>query len=167
MGKTVTSHSLQLVTFSTTVPISEVISRLDKEIAKPSAPGMSGLMGSATSKDAFEDRVKSLVGPSGFLYFNEVNHSNWLQLYSSTPRVVVYVIGNPLFAQTVLQYDLRAAYNIPPRLLVLEKADGTGTDVIYHLPSTVMALNDNEMLKTAAEAIDSKLESLVERITAV
>jgi hypothetical protein len=67
----------------------------------------------------------------------------------------------------MLQYDLRGAYNIPPRLLILEKADGTGTDVLYHLPSSVMALNDDKMLKAAAEALDSKLEALVESITAV
>ncbi|KAJ7700027.1 hypothetical protein B0H17DRAFT_1048270 [Mycena rosella] len=168
MVKTVTSHSLQVVTFSTTLPISEVLSRLDKEVAKPAsgAPALSLARGAPTSKEDLQMRVESAVGPSGFLYFNEYNHG-WLKLYSSTPQVVIYVIGNPIIGQTMLQYDLRGAYNIPPRLLVLQKADGAGTDVIYHLPSSVMVLDHNERLKTAVEALDSKLESLVERITAV
>ncbi|KAJ6599123.1 hypothetical protein DFH09DRAFT_902399, partial [Mycena vulgaris] len=38
--------------------------------------------------------------------------------------LVVYVLGNPLIGQSMLQCDLRGAHNIPPRLLVLEKADG-------------------------------------------
>ncbi|KAJ7179935.1 hypothetical protein C8R43DRAFT_382814 [Mycena crocata] len=169
MAKTVSSHSLQIVTFSTSLTVSEVISRLDAQIGKGTMPGLTPtLTGGSTSKDELQTRVNSAVGPSGFLYFNEFNHGNWLQLYSSTRRVVVYVLGNPIIAQTMLQYDLRGAYNIPPRLLVLEKADGTGTDVIYHLPSSVMVLeDDNEELKAAAKVLDSKLESLVEKITAV
>ncbi|KAJ7368243.1 hypothetical protein DFH08DRAFT_830840 [Mycena albidolilacea] len=167
MPKTVTSHTLQIVTFSTTLPFVEVTSRLDKQIGKGAALMLPGFAGGATSKEELEANVDSKVGPSGFLYFNEFNHGAWLQLFASSPRVVVYVLGNPLVAQTMLQYDLRGAYNIPPRLLVLEKADGTGTEVIYHLPSSVIALSDNEKLRVAAQALDSKLEALVESITAV
>jgi len=168
MTKTVTSHNLQIVTFSTTLPFAEVTSHLDKQIGKGSALMLPGFKGGATSKEQLEAHVNSTVGPSGFRYFNEFNHGAWLQLFnSSTPRVIVYVLGNPLIAQTMLQHDLRGAYNIPPRVLVLEKADGTGTDVVYHLPSSVIALSDNEKLRAAAEALDSKLEALVESITAI
>ncbi|KAJ7667963.1 hypothetical protein DFH06DRAFT_1184073, partial [Mycena polygramma] len=166
MSKTVISHTLQIVTFSTALPFAQVISRLDEQIAKGKAPGAAGLR-RATSKEELEVTVNELVGPSGFLYFNEYNHGSWLQLFSSSPQVIVYVLGNPLIAQTMLQYDLRGAYNIPPRLLVLEKSDGTGTDVLYHLPSSVMVLSHNEKLKAAAEVLDKKLEALVKRITAV
>lgn len=174
---------MQTQLHSTTLPFSEVISRLDKQIAKGTTSDFTGGSSRATSKEELQSQVDSIVGPSGFLsvlpsfkmhrdlrrgrYFNEFNHGNWLQLYSSSPRVIVYVLGNPIIAQTMLQYDLRGAYNIPLRLLILEKADGTGTDVLYHLPSSVMAPNDDKMLKAAAEALDSKLEALVESITAV
>ncbi|KAF7352844.1 TT1751-like protein [Mycena venus] len=168
MAKTVTSHNLQIVTFSTTLQFSEVTSRLDKQIGKGEALMLPGFKGGVTSKEDLQAHVSSMIGPSGFRYFNEFNHGAWLRLYnSSTPRVVVYVLGNPVIAQTMLQYDLRGAVNIPPRLLVLEKADDAGTDVVYHLPSSVIALSDNEKLRAAAEALDSKLEALVESITAV
>ncbi|KAJ7937108.1 hypothetical protein B0H13DRAFT_2302846 [Mycena leptocephala] len=144
MSKTVTSHTLRIVTFS------HIASR--QANSKGTASGFTGGSSRATSKEELQSQVDSIVGPSGFLYFNEFNHGNWLQLYSSSPRVIVYVLGNPTIAQTMLQYDLRR---------------GTGTDVLYHLPSSVMALNDDKMLKAAAEALDSKLEALVESITAV
>ncbi|KAJ7276338.1 hypothetical protein B0H12DRAFT_1084863 [Mycena haematopus] len=165
MTKTITSHNLQIVTFSTALSFPEVTSRLDAQIGKGNAL-VPELMRGATSKEALETQVDSRVGPSGFLYFNEFNHGAWLQLFSSSPRVVVYVLGNPLIAQTFLQHDLRGALNIPPRLLVLEKADGTGTDVVYHLPSSVIALDGNEKVRVAAEGLDGKLEALVESITA-
>ncbi|KAJ6571795.1 hypothetical protein B0H19DRAFT_1131249 [Mycena capillaripes] len=164
MTKIVTSHTLQLVTFSTTISFSEVVSRLDKQIGKGIGAGFD--LGGATSKEELQTHVDSVVGPSGFLYFNEFNHGNWLQLYSASPRVVVYVIGNPIIGKNMLPHDLRGAYNIPPRLLVLEKSDGTGTDVVYHLPSSVIVLGHNEMLRAAAETLDRKMEALVKGITA-
>ncbi|KAJ6515950.1 hypothetical protein C8R45DRAFT_1087090 [Mycena sanguinolenta] len=167
MPKTVTSHTLQLVTFSTILPFSEVTSRLDAQIGKETVLSLPVLTsGAATSIEAFEAHVKSRVGPSGFLYFNEHNHGGWMKLFSSSRRAVLYVLGNPLVGQTFLQYDLRGALNIPPRVLVLETADGAGTEVVYHLPSSLIALDDNEKLRAAAEGLDSKLEALVESITA-
>jgi uncharacterized protein (DUF302 family) len=86
------------------------------------------------------------------------------------PGIVVYTIGNPLFAQPIMIYNPFAAYSIPPRLLIIENPDGTGTTVSYHLPSSVMGMSvgENEpTLQIELEALDEKLEKLVQRITAV
>ena len=83
----------------------------------------------------------------------------------NVPTATVYTIGNPVIAETMMRHDLRAALNIPPRLLILEKADGRGTDIIYHLPSSVMALGDNTALKAAAQILDDKVERLLTKVT--
>lgn len=79
---------------------------------------------------------------------------------------MVYTIGNPTIAQTMLKWDLRGAYNIPPRLLVLEKPAG-GTIVLYHQPSSVMVFDDNASLKAAAEELDAKLDRMLTRVTSL
>lgn len=83
---------------------------------------------------------------------------------STHSAAVIYTIGNPLVAQGILLYDVRAGYNIPPRLMILEKADGIGTNVIYHLPSSVMVLTDDPRLKAAAEDLDAKLEKMITEV---
>ncbi|KAK7022239.1 TT1751-like protein [Favolaschia claudopus] len=160
MAKIVTSHTLQIVTFSTTLPFAEVISRLDKQIGKGTTTGGSpvSVTRALTSKEDLETQINNFVGPSGFGYFNEFNHGRWLQLYSISTQAVVY---------PVMQHDMHGTLNIPPRLLVLGKQDSAGTEVIYHLPSSVIALNDDPKLRAAAERWDSKLEALVESITVV
>lgn len=86
---------------------------------------------------------------------------------NDTPATAIYTIGNPLIAQGILRYDLRAGLHIPPRLLVLEKEDRTGTRVMYQLPSSIMVLPDNKNpeLKEVAEGLDRKFEALARRIT--
>ena len=83
------------------------------------------------------------------------------------PSTLVYTIGNPLIAQKIIKNNVFAAYNIPPRLLILEKPD-VGTTVSYHLPSSVMGQPEGgEDLNLLAnlQNLDNKLETLVKRIT--
>ncbi|KAJ7893001.1 hypothetical protein B0H13DRAFT_2339836 [Mycena leptocephala] len=171
MAKSTSSHTLQVVTFTTPLSISIVLARLDTEIAK-TASGPPALTAGAESQKELEARVHSVVGPSGFVfvlfcfslsspandpltrefldsYFSEIDFGALLQLHTKArpPRAVVYVIGNPLIAQSILQHSVRAAHNAPLRVLFTETADGAGRRV-------------------AAEGLDRKLEGLVERITA-
>jgi len=102
----------------------------------------------------------------------EIQHHKLLKLADGIdkPGIVVYTIGNPLFAQLIMKYNPLAAYNIPPRLLIIEKPDGTGTTVAYHLPSSVMGVpaGENEpTLQMELKALDEKVERLVRKITAV
>ena len=84
------------------------------------------------------------------------------------PSALLYTIGNPLIAQMILKHNILAALNIPPRLLIQEKSDEIGTTVSYYLPSSMMARpeGDNDpVLQVGLQDLDSKLKTLVERIT--
>ena len=103
-------------------------------------------------------------------HFLDLRHHSWMNVYDNidnTPQAILYVIGNPIIAQSIMRHDFRSALNIPLRLLVLEKEDRSGTCVIYHLPSSVMNLTDNEELRRATQVLDEKLDTLVNHITAV
>ena len=49
----------------------------------------------------------------------------------------------------------------PVEILVTEKENGQGTDIVYVLPSSLILVEENPRLRTAAEALDAKLASLV------
>ena len=77
---------------------------------------------------------------------------------------MVYTIGNPLLAHSLMLHDVRAALNVPLRLLVLENPDTGGTKITYHLPSSVLTLTDNPDLRVDAEALDLKLERMLTNV---
>ncbi|KAK7049578.1 hypothetical protein VNI00_005609 [Paramarasmius palmivorus] len=165
--KTVTPFTAQLVTFETTTSPEQVVSRLDEQLRRPNCAGLIPLLSTATSKEALEDGVREIRQGNDFMYFLSMQHEKWLKLYDdNVPFVSVYTIGNPIVAQSIMKHELRAAYNIPPRLLIAEKEDRTGTRVIYHLPSSVMAIdNSNPELAAALKALDEKLERLIIKVT--
>lgn len=99
----------------------------------------------------------------------EFGHHRWLSVFDgkSHPPTTVYTIGNPFTAQALMQHDLHLAYYIPPRLLIAEKADGSGTNVIYHLPSSIMVVEHNPELLAAVKVLDGKIDRLISKVTAV
>ncbi|KAF8639717.1 hypothetical protein AX17_000979 [Amanita inopinata Kibby_2008] len=163
MIKTITTFTAQLVTFESTSSFKEVIARLDSALNKEGSKQIMVKLGAATSKGEVEELVNGTRGTSDLLYFFEINHHKWLNVYEERqcPAAVIYTIGNPIIAHTIIKHDIRAAYNIPPRLLVLENPDRSGVKVIYHLPSSVMALTNDTNIRAAAEYLDSKLDKLV------
>jgi uncharacterized protein (DUF302 family) len=88
-----------------------------------------------------------------------------------SPLLVTYTIGDPLFAQKIISRNSWAAVCIPPRLVVVEKADRSGTSVYFHTASSIMSMaahegeRDEELEKILA-ALDMKLEALIMHITA-
>ncbi|KAF8913845.1 hypothetical protein CPB84DRAFT_15886 [Gymnopilus junonius] len=170
MTKTVITFMAKLVNFDTTLPFAKVISRLDVEINKAGSTKILGDLRAVRNQEEFMSVVKKTTTGQDFLYFWEVPHNVLLKFADGKdkPGIVVYTFGNPLFAQAILKDNPFAAYNIPPRLLILEKPDGA--TVSYHLPSSVMGVpngENNAVLQAELDALDQKVERLAMKVTAV
>jgi len=164
MLKEITEFTGKLVTFETTLPITEVIARLERELTPVEALNVQ----KAKSKDELVAKINQATGDGDFLLFSVMVHSQWLDTYhgiDTTPVTRLYTFGNPLIAQGILGQDLRAALNIPPRLLVTEKEDHSGTKVLYHLPSSTMVIDDNAHMREVVATLDAKVEKLVVKVT--
>ncbi|KAJ7634581.1 hypothetical protein FB45DRAFT_1056589 [Roridomyces roridus] len=173
--KKVETFDLQLVTYSTPLPVDVVIARLDAEVVKDKCPGKEFGAGEGfKTKEEVEAALTAGIGPSGLIYFTEFDHGKWLPFYQDPPfskparRVLFYHIGNPIIAETMIRHDIRASHNLPPRVLIVEREDGSGTDVHFHLPSSVIYLNrPHTEMKAATDRLDRIFEGIGERITAV
>ena len=111
-----------------------------------------------------------------YRYFADTAYHRWMNTYfgtTNTPQTYVYVLGNPLIAQTMLQHDLSGALHIPPRILVTEKADRSGTRVIYDDPASTIPVplsegnTVNSELQAAGGSLGEKLEGLIRAIVNV
>ena len=187
MKKCTSPFTAQLVTHDTPLPFKEVIARLDTEVNKPGSSDFLAKFRTVRTKFEMEELILASLGAKDFLYvhrwmsyllyrrhdsqshsyFLEMNHDKWMNLYTDEigPQAVVYTLGNPLLAATIMQRDIRAGYSLPPRLMIVQKPDGDGTNVMYHLPSSVVAWEDNPGLKAALEVLNDKLDQMVTRIT--
>lgn len=114
--------------------------------------------------DSFRERIESHVGPSGFMLFGLFDHGAWITKTGIDRRVLRVILGNPLIAITMLRHDVSAGLFAPVEMLLTD--EGAGSSLTYVKPSSLMVVEPNAELLSAAEQLDAKLAALAEKATA-
>ena len=112
---------------------------------------------------SYEERVESHVGPSGFMLFGLFDHGGWITRAGIDRKALRVILGNPLIAITMLRHDVTAGLFAPVELLLTD--DGTGSSLTYVKPSSLMVVENNPELLSAAEQLDAKLAALAAKVT--
>ncbi|HEY9303259.1 MAG TPA: DUF302 domain-containing protein [Mycobacterium sp.] len=115
------------------------------------------------SWDAYRERVESHVGPSGFMLFDLVDHGAWIGKAGIDRRALRVILGNPLIAITMLRHDVTAGLFAPVEMLLVD--EGEGSSLTYVKPSSLMVVEPNPELLSAAEQLDAKLAALATKVT--
>ncbi|OAL23707.1 hypothetical protein AYO20_10912 [Fonsecaea nubica] len=128
-----------------------------------------------TDRASWEARIRTLVGPHGFMYFHEFDHGAWLPLYAPPSAIVVtasgetrnlgckrFILGNPMIAITMLEHDLDAGLCVPVELCLVEEPEG-GVRVVWYKPASLIAGYEGveQELVDAADALSGKLDVFV------
>jgi len=119
----------------------------------------------ADSWQSYQQRVEPHVGPSGFMLFGLLDHGAWITKAGIDRKVLRVILGNPLIAITMLRHDVTAGLFAPVELLLVDEGDGRSS-LTYIKPSSLMVVDDNPELLSAAQALDAKLAALAEKVTA-
>ncbi|VDB89977.1 unnamed protein product [Peniophora sp. CBMAI 1063] len=169
MSKSIETFAAQRVSYTTDLPVYEVLKRLDAAVNRDSEKNIVRSIRSARTPKELELRVREVAGDD-FGFFFEFNHSNWLKMYlgsDDVPEMHVYTIGNPILAQSMLKHRPASGLYVPLRLMVMGRyADSNrGTVVVYDLPSSMIATDGEGELRDAAVVLDHKLEALVQEVT--
>ena len=143
----------------------EVSGRLRALMGKTTLQEVIALAKTAISEEEYVRKANELIGESGFALFAEIDHGGWLQKFGIKQRIVRLIFGNPLVALTMMRHDSTAGLFVPVELLMTEDEDGGGTCVFYVRPSSLIMVEDNPPLLTAARALDKKVEALIDRAT--
>ena len=112
---------------------------------------------------AYQEKVETYVGPSGFMLFGLLNHGGWIKKVGIERKALRVIIGNPLIAITMLRHDLTAGLFAPVELLLVEE-DNSRSSLIYVQPSSLMVVETNPPLLAAARELDAKLAALASAI---
>lgn len=111
----------------------------------------------------YEDRIQNHAGPSGFMLFGTVDHGAWIAKAGIDRKALRVILGNPLIAITMLRHDVTAGLFAPVELLLTDEGDD-GSSVTYVKPSSLMVVEPNPELLSAAEQLDAKLAALAEKV---
>jgi uncharacterized protein (DUF302 family) len=123
-------------------------------------PEVSKWLAGGEDVEKVKARIEAMVGPSGFMLFSASDHGELLRLVGQQKKAIQYLVGNPLFAMQMTQYDIRASLYAPLRVLLFENERGK-TCVEYDQPSSLFGQFGNAKVTDVATMLDRKLEQLV------
>ena len=116
------------------------------------------------SWQSYQDRVESHVGPSGFMLFSLIDHGAWITKAGIDRKAMRVILGNPLIAITMLRHDVTAGLFAPVEMLLVDKGEGRSS-LTYVKPSSLMVVETNSELLSAATGLDTKLAALATKVT--
>jgi len=143
-------------------PYDAFISRFENQLGKHD---VSAYWNSAADPNRAKD-VEAILqgqeGSSGFMIFTTYDHGTLLNIKGALQKARQYVIGNPLYAARMTQYDIRAGLYAPLRVFIYVN-DAGATCVEYDLPSSLFGQFENDKVNEVAAELDRKLSALVEQ----
>ncbi|OBG72979.1 DUF302 domain-containing protein [Mycobacterium sp. E3305] len=113
--------------------------------------------------DSYRQAVEPHVGPSGFMLFGLFDHGAWIPKAGIDRKVIRVILGNPLIAITMLRHDPTAGLFAPVEVLITDEP--AGSSLTYVKPSSLMVVEPNPELLSAAEQLDAKVAALAEKVT--
>jgi len=150
------------VRYNSTKSYDELVATLLADIGERLVP----IHDIATTTDTWEsyrEEVESHVGPSGFMLFGRIDHGAWIPKAGIDRKVLRVILGNPLIAITMLRHDVKAGLFAPVELVLAD--EGGSSSLTYVKPSSLMVVEPNEELLSAAEKLDAKLAALAAKVT--
>jgi len=114
--------------------------------------------------DSYQQKVQSHVGPSGFMLFALFNHGGWITKAGIDRKALRVILGNPLIAITMLRHDVTAGLFAPVEVLIADDGEGHSS-LTYVKPSSLMVVEPNPKLLSAATELDAKLAALAAKVT--
>jgi len=106
----------------------------------------------------------AFVGSSTFMYLAKIDQGRILSLSGHHKKSTLYILGNPLIGNQMLDVTTAVGLYMPFRLCAYEDAEGQAF-IAYDVPSTLVHQYDNEALPTLAHNFDEQLEKLARMVT--
>jgi uncharacterized protein (DUF302 family) len=108
-----------------------------------------------------ESAVHKGLGRTGLIMFMELDHGAILrkETWLDTPKIVRFVIGNPLIMKEMAKHVPDAGSYAPVTILVDERPDGVYLS--YDKMTSLLAPYGNPEALAVARDLDSKIENLL------
>src|SRR6476469_10422529 len=148
-------------TLSSPKPFDKVVAALNSAVGHPDMAEFWKSTHRAQSDAELQNTIEKGLGRTGLMLFVEFDHGAIVRKGTgrATPRMIRFVIGNPLIMRQMAQHVPDAGSYAPVTILIDERSDGV--HLSYDRMASLLApYNDSEALKVARD-LDEKVEALL------
>ena len=159
---TVRKVEIERLSVISSKPFEEVLATLEGAIGHPDMVEFRKAMHSSHTFAEFENVVHKQLGTMGLMLFMKFDQGAVVRKETglNTPKIVRYVIGNPLIMKEMAKHVPDAGAYAPVTILVDERPDGV--HISYDKMASFLAPYRNSDALTIARDLDWKVEKLLQ-----
>jgi uncharacterized protein (DUF302 family) len=151
------NYTVTRVIVSSDKPFQEVIDAIESVVGDGKYSVFEELVDANAPFEEVKNVVESMLGKSGFMKMAEFNMGALLSLMGKPKNVKLYLIGNPLIANQMIEQNPAVGLYVPPRLLVYDDYDGK-THIAYDKPSSMLSQFDNGLILKVSQMLDQRFQ---------
>jgi uncharacterized protein (DUF302 family) len=163
---TIRKVEIERVSVTSSKPFEAVVAALKAAVGRPDMGEFTKATSGARTFAELEHAVQRGLGRTGLMMFMELDLGAFLRKESglSTPKIVRFLIGNPLIMKEMAKHVPDAGSYAPVTILVDERTDGV--HLTYDRMAGILAPYGNQDALTVARDLDKKIENLMREAAA-
>src|SRR5271155_4209960 len=157
---------IERFSLTTSKQFDEVVAGVNAAIGHPDMAEFGRSTHGARSFTELKSTVEKGLSTVGLMLFMQLDHGAILRKETGheTPKMIRFVIGNPLIMKEMVKYVPDAGSYAPVTLLVDERPDGV--HVSYDRMASLLASYGNAQALVVAKELDVKIENLLREAAA-
>jgi uncharacterized protein (DUF302 family) len=157
---------IERFSFTSSKPFDQVVAAVNAGIGHPDMAEFTRSTHDARSFAELKSAVEKGLSKAGLMLFMQLDHGAVVrkQTGRDTPRIIRFVIGNPLIMKEMAKHVPDAGSYAPVTVLVDERADGV--HLSYDRMASFLAPYGNRDVLQVAEDLDNKIETLLREAAA-
>jgi len=157
---------MERFTLISSKPFDQALAAINDAIGHPDMAEFGRSMHRARSVAELESTIEKAVGKAGLMLFVEFDHGAIVRKETGrdTPRMIRFVIGNPLIMKEMVKHVPDAGSYAPVTVLVDERADGV--HLSYDRMGSLLAPYENPDALEVAGNLDLKVEDVLRQAAA-
>ena len=114
-----------------------------------------------------EREIEAAGGVHGLMIIARADQGAITSLSGREKRCRLYLVGNPVIANRIMDIDMRAGFYVPFRVAVYGDENAGEAVISYDRPSSFLAALGRAELAEIGESLDRKIDAVVAAIVAV
>ena len=148
-------------TLSSSKPFDQVVAALNSAVGHPDMSEFWKSTDRAQSDAELQNTIEKGLGRTGLMLFAEFDHGAIVRKGTgrATPRMIRFLIGNPLIMRQMVQHVPDAGSYAPVTILIDERPDSV--HISYDRMASFLAPYQNAAALNVARELDAKVEAML------
>jgi uncharacterized protein (DUF302 family) len=166
LERTSSHSSVTHIGVSTGLGYRQLIDAFERSIGHWDPATGESLRREAASWPRVEATVAKTAEPIGLMVMAKIDQGRLTSLSGTAKHCTLYLVGNPVIANQIIDIDLRGSFYVPFRVAIHDDGDANDGIISYDLPSSFLAALDRPELTSIAKSPDKKMDKVISALTA-